>query len=59
MKKITIALLVTCVTIAIISGAAEIVTVSDNTTAMAQPGFGAAIAVVGLLAALLIARRQK
>ncbi|KAF5411274.1 MAG: PGF-CTERM sorting domain-containing protein [Euryarchaeota archaeon] len=48
-----------CVTIVIISSAAEIVTVSDNTTAMAQPGFGAAIAVVGLLAALLIARRQK
>lgn len=59
MKKLTIALLVMCVTTAIISSAAEIVAVPDNTTAMAQPGFGAAIAVVGLLAAMLIARHQK
>jgi PGF-CTERM protein len=48
-----------CVTTAIISSAAEIVAVPDTTTAMAQPGFGAAIAVVGLLAAMLIARHQK
>ncbi|GEM_PF-4971749 len=59
MKAITIALLVMCVTTAIISSAAEIVTVPDNTTAMAQPGFGAAIAVAGLLAAILIVRHQK